>query len=83
MKSFLLIVSIPHERGIVQYDTQSMLMLLPEGYRVIEREPDISIHPKEVLFSWKCEEITNQEPAKYAVGVIGENTRSNPPMDAG
>lgn len=75
MKGSLFIISIPHERGIVQYDTQSMLMLLPEGYRVTEREPDMSVHPGEVLFTWKCEKITDQPALKNTAGVIGKSTR--------
>ena len=51
MTKCLFIISIPHERGIVQCDSQSMLMQLPEGYRLIEREPGMSVHPKEVIFS--------------------------------
>lgn len=77
MKSFLFIVSIPHERGIVYYDTQSMLMLLPKEYRVVDREPVMSIHPKEVLFTWKCEQIADQDPIKYNVGVIVGKARKS------
>ena len=77
MKGHLFIVSIPHKRGIFHYDTESMLALVPQGYKVISREPDMSVTADEVLFTWKCDEIADHEPAKYNAGVIGKNTRYN------
>ena len=37
----------------------------------------MGVHPKEILFSWKCEETTDLEPVEYQAGVIGKKTRSN------
>ena len=75
MPKHLFIVSIPHEKGIVQYDTQSMLMQLPAGYRVIDREPIMSILSTEILFTWKCEKIPDQDPLNYTAGIITGKAR--------